>query len=44
MVKINKAIQNKNTGAIDYYDDDGQSVLLTHTPVDNEASIVRTPS
>ena len=41
---VNKAVQDKNTGAIDYFDDDGQSVLLTHTPIDNESTIVRTPS
>ena len=35
---------NKSTGAIDYYDDDGQTVILTHTPTDVESSITRTPS
>lgn len=40
----NKAIQNKATGEIKYYDDDGQTVLLTHTPVDTAATITRTPS
>jgi len=40
----NKAIQNKSTGAIDYYDDDGQTVILTHTPTDDESSMTRTPS
>ena len=40
----NKAIQNKSTGEIKYYDDDGQTVLLTHTPVDAAATITRTPS
>ena len=40
----NKAVQNKSTGAIDYYDDDGQTVILTHTPTDGESSITRTPS
>ena len=39
----NKAIQNKVTGEIKYYDDDGQTVLLTHTPVDAAATITRTP-
>jgi hypothetical protein len=39
----NKAVQNKSTGAIDYYDDDGQTVILTHTPTDGESSITRTP-
>jgi len=41
---INKAVQDKVTGVIDYYDDDGQSVILTHTPADTESSITRTPS
>jgi hypothetical protein len=40
----NKAVQNKSTGEIKYYDDDGQTVLLTHTPADAEATITRTPS
>jgi len=40
----NKAIQNKSTGEIKYYDDDGQTVLLTHTPTDTAAAITRTPS
>jgi len=40
----NRAIQNKVTGAIDYYDDDGQTVILTHTPADGESAIERTPS
>lgn len=41
---VNKAVQNKNTGAIEYYDDDGQTVILTHTPSDSESTITRTPS
>ena len=40
----NKAVQNKSTGEIKYYDDDGQTVLLTHTPVDAAATITRTPN
>jgi hypothetical protein len=40
----NKAIQNKTTGQIKYYDDDGQTVLLTHVPTDAEATITRMPS
>lgn len=42
-ILANKAIQNKSTGAIDYYDDDGQTIILTHTPTDDESSITRTP-
>ena len=41
---INKAIQNKVSGAIVYYDDDGVTPLLTHTPTDSESEITRTPS
>jgi hypothetical protein len=40
----NKAVQTKSNGVIKYYDDDGQTVLLTHTPADTEAIVVRTPS
>ncbi len=39
----NKAIQNKSSGEIKYYDDDGQTVLLIHTPTDAAAAITRTP-
>ena len=41
---VNKAIQNKITGAIDYYDDDDVTVILTHTPTEGESTITRTPS
>lgn len=40
----NKAVQSKPSGQIEYYDDDGQTVLLTHTPTDAAATITRTPS
>lgn len=40
----NKAVQTKVTGAIDYYDDDGATVILTHTPSDTESTVTRTPS
>src|SRR4030065_229481 len=43
-VLVNKAVQNKSTGAIDYYDDDGQTILLTITPSEDESSITRIPS
>jgi hypothetical protein len=39
----NKASQNKASGEIKYYDDDGQTIILTLTPADGEASIMRTP-
>ena len=41
---INKAVQNKVTGIIQYYDDDDTTVILTHTPIDDESTITRTPS
>lgn len=40
----NKAVQNKVTGEIKYYDDDGQTILLTHSPEDTAATITRTPN
>ena len=39
----NKAVQSKPSGQIKYYDDDGQTVLLTHTPTDAAEAITRTP-
>ncbi len=41
---VNKAVQDKLSGAIEYYDDDGETVILTHTPAEGESSITRTPS
>ena len=41
---VNKAIQNKVTGVIDYYDDDGVTTILTHTPNESESTITRMPS
>ncbi len=43
-VLVNKAVQNKSTGAIDYYNDVGAAVVLTHTPSDDGTDITRTPS
>lgn len=40
----NKAVQNKATGEISYYDDDEQTILLTHIPADAAATVTRTPS
>jgi len=40
---VGKAVQNKSTGSIDYYDADGQTVLLTLTPTEDESSITRIP-
>jgi hypothetical protein len=43
-ILANKAVQDKVTGEIDYYDDDNETVLLTHTPSDTESSLTRTPN
>lgn len=43
-ILANKAVQDKLTGKIDYYDDDGQTVILVHTPDETESTITRTPS
>lgn len=40
----NKAVQDKLTGEIRYYDDDGVTAILTHTPQENESSFTRVPS
>jgi hypothetical protein len=41
---INKAVQDKLTGAIRYYDDDGQTLILTHTPIEDGSSFTRVVS
>ena len=41
---VNKAVQDKSSGEIKYYDDDGETVLLTHTPNEGELTITRNPS
>jgi len=43
-VLLNKAVQDKSTGAVEYYDDIGGSVILTHTPSDGESTLTRQPS
>ncbi len=42
-ILANKAVQDKITGAIEYYDDDSQTVLLTLMPHDLASTIARTP-
>ena len=42
-ILANKAIQNKLTGEINYYDDDSQTVILTITPSEDESILTRTP-
>ena len=41
---VNKAVQTKSTGVVEHYDDDGSTVILTHTPTDGASDITRTPS
>ena len=41
---LNKAVQDKLTGVIRYYDDDGQTVILTHTPDEGASSLTRAVS
>lgn len=43
-ILANKAVQNKLTGQIEYYDDDSQTVMLTHSPADSESTITRNVS
>jgi hypothetical protein len=42
-ILANKAVQDKVTGAIEYYDDDSQTVLLTLMPYDLASTIARMP-
>jgi hypothetical protein len=42
-ILTNKASQNKSSGEIQYYDDDGQTVILNLTPTDGQSEITRTP-
>jgi len=43
-VIVNKAVQNKETGVIEHYDDDGETVILTQTPSESDTEVTRTPS
>jgi hypothetical protein len=40
----NKAVQDKLSRAIQYYDNDGQTVILTHTPQEDATSLTRAVS
>jgi hypothetical protein len=40
-VLVNKAVQSKSSGEIVYYDDDGVTELVTHTPVESENCLTR---
>ena len=44
MMLVNKAVQNKVTGVIKYYDEDDETVILTHTPTDGVSEITRESS
>jgi hypothetical protein len=37
----NKAVQNKSSGQIRYYDDDGQTILVTLIPSEDQQSVTR---
>jgi len=39
----NKAVQDVTTKAVDYYDDDGVTVILSHASVNNGLTHTRTP-
>ncbi len=38
---VNKAVQNKTSGQIQYFDDDGQTVLVTLTPTEDQENVTR---
>lgn len=42
-ILANKAVHRRIANAVDYYDDDGVTVLLTHNLNDEEATSTRTP-
>ena len=42
-ILANKAAHDKVAGTYDYYDDDGQTILLTHTSSDTLSTMTRTP-
>jgi hypothetical protein len=41
-ILVNKAVQNKSTGQIQYFDDDGQTVLVTLSPSEDHDYVTRT--
>ncbi len=43
-ILANKAVQNKLTSEISYYDDDSQTVILTITPGEDESTLTRIPT
>jgi hypothetical protein len=43
-ILANKAVQNRATKAIDYYDDDGATVIFSHASVETGLTHTRTPN
>lgn len=43
-ILINRATQDKVNGTIDYYDDDGQTVMLTLTTYEETSTLTRDPN
>jgi len=43
-ILANKAVQNHSTKAIDYYDDDGTTVIFSHASIDNGLTHTRAPN
>ena len=42
-VLMNKTVQDKVSKKMDYYDDDGQTVLLAHVITEDASTVARTP-
>lgn len=40
-ILVNKAVQNKSSGQIQYYDDDSQTVLVTLSPSEDQDAVTR---
>jgi hypothetical protein len=43
-ILANKAVRDHATGTIDYYDDDGSSVILSHTSTNDAVALTRAPN
>jgi len=43
-ILANRAVRDHITGTINYYDDDGSSVILTHTSTDDAVALTRAPA
>jgi hypothetical protein len=42
-ILVNKTVQNKVTKKMDYYDNDGQTILLAHVLTEDASTVTRTP-